>query len=1568
MEYNVYINSGDKQYKHTVDTNDTSMYTIELTPLNIAETIVLELWDANWLFVSRGKIQYYKVQRNQNTGRTVQTPVSTVPLITDTVVIATVQTENGRVPLQIVVQLYSEDTFVMQKYRVDAGKQLLIGSDKSCDIAYNSRVIASKHFSLKYTGDSWSLQTASNAFVCVNNVRMTGTVALNMYDTVTCYNIVICCMQGMCAVNKIAQVRLTQVNQLDLIQAASTEEGAVEQSYYMRTPRMLRELDTDDITIETPPAKRTGDETPWLLSIGPSFTMMLPMMASMLVNMTMNSSRGGSITSYIGICISMGMSALMNAGWGIGRKIWQNKKDKKEEAKRQTKYRAYLDEKQTELLQREADNRGILASEYLATSVYLAALTREEDPHLWTMNTHHEDYGTVRIGTGIVKNPVPINAPKQHFVLEEDDLEQAAIELADAHKYVTTMTVTFNLRTTTTVGVVGDADYVRDFAHSLIVQLAHTHSYVDAKICMCADEVIPELLDCRFMPHTFTDDGNRRLLAYSTDTLERLVGYLTNVITARSEIVTENTADNIPAITPLIVVFCYTRRILDYDAIRKYLDNGLALGVTFVLLFGNMALLPNSCKYVIENTNDYKGAYAVDDVPDTDTDVNFDMTNEQALAAYAKQLGQFTIQEAAAGVLPNNVEFLSLLGIGNLARYDLRQAYRKHDTSQHIKGLLGMGHNGVYWLDIHEKQAGPHGLVAGTTGSGKSELLQTLILSWALSYSPAELAFVLIDYKGGGMANIFAKLPHTAGVITNLSADGEEQDATQSSTQDSMQRVLTVRALTSIKAEIKHRQAVFKTFGVNHIDAYIQLYKQGQAREPLPHLVIIVDEFAELRKEQHDFITDLVSAARVGRSLGVHLILATQKPAGVVDDEIWSNSRFRACLRVQDKQDSMGMLKRPEAASLTQIGRMYLQVGNDEIFEEIQCAYTGAEYQPTDDGALTETQICEMVQLDGATMQYKQQKKEDAPTQLDACVSFIINSCISYKIASARKLWLPVLPKNLVLADVLSDISIPTDGVYAVIGLVDDVVRQQQTALIHSVLTMNNCAIIGSAGCGKTTFVQTMLYDLAMRYTPEDVQFYICDYSSGVLKAFETLPHCGGVLNDAFTSGDQMKRLLRMLGSICDERRKLFDDAGVGNHDAYCKIKKIPAILFVIDNFMQWTTVHENLLPTLQQAVREYPKYGIHIIMTVNGGNELKYTIRQYVQQYYTLTLPDTTSYREFNGSSPSTLPPRYKGRGVVPYGGMIAEYQTALPVHANNEALRNNLVRNNLQARAEELRKQGYVDAHEIPAIPYGVAYKELLKRQNLLTAQAVHARKIFYGYAVETLEPMFIDLTQTYIYMLSDFMADMIAARHFMENLIYTGTAYKYQQVILDYGARKPLKHTEAVTECTTVEQVLQVIIAINDVFTKRTQTERPAYIQNGGTIEQYQCAVQPFIVYITDIMSFIDCLRSVEMCTAQQAMFNKVDDLIPVVDGMLRNGAGYGVYFVIGCDLKAHKSGKYSEKICAAVMETKTFIHFGGVLSELKNCTPRLPSMQQLKTSEDMSEGYTVIKNTDTFMWIP
>lgn len=281
----------------------------------------------------------------------------------------------------------------------------------------------------------------------------------------------------------------------------------------------------------------------------------------------------------------------------------------------------------------------------------------------------------------------------------------------------------------------------------------------------------------------------------------------------------------------------------------------------------------------------------------------------------AKKLSNIPIEfENGTKTLPNTITFLEMENIGKVEQLNIINRWKNNDPTKSLKAEVGVDENGdLMYLDLHEKFHGPHGLIAGMTGSGKSEFIITYVLSMALNYSPNEVSFILIDYKGGGLAGAFenkntgVKLPHLAGTITNL--DKAEMD----------------RTLVSIDSEVRRRQKIFNeardSLGESTIDIYKyqKFYREGKLSTPVPHLIIVCDEFAELKSQQPDFMDNLISIARIGRSLGVHLILATQKPSGVVNDQIWSNSKFRVCLKVQEKADSMEMLKRPEAAELKQV-------------------------------------------------------------------------------------------------------------------------------------------------------------------------------------------------------------------------------------------------------------------------------------------------------------------------------------------------------------------------------------------------------------------------------------------------------------------------------------------------------------------------------------------------------------------------------------------------------------------------------------------------------------------------
>lgn len=353
----------------------------------------------------------------------------------------------------------------------------------------------------------------------------------------------------------------------------------------------------------------------------------------------------------------------------------------------------------------------------------------------------------------------------------------------------------------------------------------------------------------------------------------------------------------------------------------------------------------------------------------------------------------------------------------------------------------------------------------------------------------------------------FLVVPHLLGTITNL--DGSE----------------SMRALASVKAELARRQRVFSTYGVNHINGYMELFKAGEAKEPIPHLFIISDEFAELKKEQPEFMKELVSAARIGRSLGVHLILATQKPTGVVDDQIWSNSKFKLCLKVQNEGDSKEVLKTPDAASITLPGRAYLQVGNNEIYELFQSAWSGAIYieEKEKDVTLDERiyKVNEIGQgeLINQDLSGKKAEKKAVKTQLEVIIEHIKKVYESEKQIPVKKPWLPPL-QNMIVSPYAKEEKQPPNkwgwvNLNISIGKMDIPELQSQKECNIDFFKEGNLLFVASSGYGKTLFLTTILMSLAKLNDVDFLNFYILDYGNGGMMSLKALDYTDFINHDS---------------------------------------------------------------------------------------------------------------------------------------------------------------------------------------------------------------------------------------------------------------------------------------------------------------------------------------------------------------------------------------------------------------------------------------------------------------------
>ena len=445
---------------------------------------------------------------------------------------------------------------------------------------------------------------------------------------------------------------------------------------------------------------------------------------------------------------------------------------------------------------------------------------------------------------------------------------------------------------------------------------------------------------------------------------------------------------------------------------------------------------------------------------------------------------------------------------------------------------------------------------------------------------------------------------------------------------------------------------------------YQKLYREGIVTEPVPHLFIISDEFAELKTQQPDFMDQLISTARIGRSLGVHLILATQKPNGVVNDQIWSNSRFRVCLKVQEKQDSMDMIKRPDAAELSATGRFYLQVGYNEFFDIGQSAWCGAPYVPTEEVESKEEDSVQIIDnLGRIVKEVKDSKKENEENvnnikQIVGIVNYLSEIADEDNI-SVRKLWMDEIPEFITVNSLINKYGpLSKDSPEVVIGEYDDPFNQQQNIVVHNVLECGNTIIYGATGSGKELLVNTLVCGLIENYTPSDINLFLIDFGSEALQMYAKAPHVGNVLLSS--DEEQLIRLMKILKEQIYERKKLLAEYS-GNPDLYEKAtgQSLSAIITIIDNYAAFNELYENLVDELAYLSREGSKYKIYFIITATAVNEVKYKISQNFGKQYVLQMNDKSDYSSVFGNVKGVYPSKLIGRGLI-LKNSVYEFQTA--------------------------------------------------------------------------------------------------------------------------------------------------------------------------------------------------------------------------------------------------------------------------------------------------------------------
>ena len=1088
---------------------------------------------------------------------------------------------------------------------------------------------------------------------------------------------------------------------------------------YHRSPRIIYRSSEDKILINPPGAEPQKPSDELLKLIMPPL-----IMVGVTLLITIFQPRG----LYIIATVSMSVVSVIFSVQGFFKNRKKYKEDKKE---RVELYHLYLKDKAKDLEQLSRKQREGMFYHFPAIED-LTKMVKRYDSRIYEKTPLHFDFLAYRLGLGKVPTSYELKYGQEERSGKKDALEEEGYALFQAHQKIDNLPIVASLNRGP-VGYVGPRPIVLEQLQLLVAQLAVFHSYHDLTIIPIIPEEEKESWDwMRWLPHATLQDMNVRSFVYNQRTRDQVLNSLNQILKLRKAQKEEEKANDTKIFHPHYVVLITDETlILDHVIMEFFREDPTELGCSIIYVADVLSSLSENIQTVISIKDRNQGQLLLQEGVLRELDFQLDHFPEgYDKEAISRGLAPLKHIQQLKSSIPDSVTFLEMYQAETFNDLKVLSRWESHAPYQSLAVPIGLrGKDDLVYLNLHEKAHGPHGLIAGTTGSGKSETIQSYILSLAVNFHPHDVAFLLIDYKGGGMANLFKDLPHLLGTITNL--DGAQ----------------SMRALASINAEIHRRERLFGQYGVNHINQYQKKFKLGEATEPLPHLFLISDEFAELKVNQPDFIKELVSIARVGRSLGVHLILATQKPSGVVDDQIWSNSRFKLALKVADRGDSMEMLRTADAAEITQTGRAYLQVGNNEVYELFQTAWSGADYQPEKDQLgiedhtiylINELGQYEVLNQDLSGLDMAEEIKE-VPTELDVIVQEINHLHQQEGIAAVAQPWLPPLKERITLDEL--DKVVPIEAWQkrtapsVLIGVADIPQAQKQEAVAIDLSKDGNILLYGSPGTGKTTFLQTAAMDLARKQSPENLTMYLLDFGTNGLAPLTQLPHVADSL--LLDQTEKIQKFIRIINRELDRRKKLLSEHGVGTIALYREVtgKQEPTMVILMDSYesMKDEPYETDLFKLFMRISREGLSIGVHLIITASRQNNLRAQLYSNFKHQLTLPQNDISEVRGIVGATPlaSTMED-IKGRALMKRDE-VDVVQFALPVAGDNDIQ----IINNLRDQVQSLKEMwtGHTPAG-IPMVPDELTEAAFYGREDV--AALLDEGKVPLGLDLETVEPV--------------------------------------------------------------------------------------------------------------------------------------------------------------------------------------------------------------------------------------
>jgi len=1057
---------------------------------------------------------------------------------------------------------------------------------------------------------------------------------------------------------------------------------------FNRPPRILPTLSKESVEIPSPPQlPHEPGAFSWLGILLPVGGMLL-----MVVLMVVVVGGGGGISFLMFL-------PMMLAGYVVTYVTFRSqKKDFKEKlAGGKQEYAQQLQKTENHLYSLREREQAALRSENpdLETCLRLAT---EADPRLGERRPADPDFLRPRLGIGYLPTSISITPAEVKNSSQELSKElEFAKTLPEKFARVPDVPITGRMAHTGPVGLAGKRTDTLSVARSMVCHLVTHHWFSEVQVAALGEpNNLQDWAWLGMLPHAskafdwkaaklrFSDPNSCKIFLELETELKRRE----QILEAR-KMVAGDSASKTPPLPCIVVVLDSFPMEFSHPGLDLLLKSGQALGVYALFLTEDAAKIPGECGAVVE-IHQGNLSYKESGLESVRIDCKPDQCSPASAESIVRALSRVDWSEKEdLSQPPAMVTFLQMLAVSKVEDLPIEKWWNDGSPFGFLQSPIGKtSATSEFIFDLRDQDGshGPHGLLGGMTGSGKSEVLKTLILAMAVTSHPYDLNFALVDYKGGAAFNELAKLPHTVGVMTDIESHASYAE----------------RVLLALGGELERRKRILERartifrFGRSHVDDY----RTMRIKQPLPHLVIVFDEFAEFKNRHPEESKRLISIARLGRSLGVHLILATQNIQSAIDPQIMQNSNFRVCLRTSQPEDSMQMIGIPDAISLVR-GRAYFYSSGRQL---VQIAYCGGKYRA--DGNEKRPDQLLVVHPDGrketltvplSQIAHSSGKPGDAQiTEANAIVDRLNEAMKNLKLRKPDPVWSDPLPDRLCLPDLFGENftggwdgstwhpcrkwEAPEEGgatTDPILGVCDIPQKQEQPLFQLSLEEGGgHFLIFGSASSGKTTLLKTLALSIARMYSPAQVQIYILDFGGqSHLRVLETVPHVGSVITRFET--ERAERLLRFAQTELKRRNDLFRRRSVGtiaDYNRQAGAESLPELFFFIDNFLGLKRVFPvEFINEIASLVGGSASSGIHLAVATYLPADLPADLYSNVHAQATLHQSSQTDYFGIVGligearlQEDIGRPPR-PGRGFL-RGTPPVEFQAALPAGGAND------------------------------------------------------------------------------------------------------------------------------------------------------------------------------------------------------------------------------------------------------------------------------------------------------------